>query len=100
MPATIAELTQLEQLDLEFNFLSGKLDKHLCATADNKLETLYLRANGFTGPLNLSNCSRLQIVDIQVSRTLLAVAVPAALAAANQLRSAMCIASLTLTWQQ
>eukprot|EP00878_Enallax_costatus_P008958 GHUV01009368.1.p1 GENE.GHUV01009368.1~~GHUV01009368.1.p1 ORF type:complete len:379 (+),score=81.93 GHUV01009368.1:269-1405(+) len=65
VPPQLSQLTQLQQLDLEFNFLSGSLDQHLCVTANKSLVTLYLRANNFTGPLDLSNCHQLQIADIQ-----------------------------------
>lgn len=67
VPATLARLQQLEQLDLEFNLLSGSLgQQHLCPSTNNSLQTLYLRANNFTGPLELGNCRQLQVVDIQV----------------------------------
>lgn len=68
VPPEISQLTQLQQLDLEFNFLSGTLDQHLCMTTNNSLTTLYLRANNFSGPLDLSKCQQLQIVDIQVDQ--------------------------------
>lgn len=65
VPATLANLKQLQHLDLEFNFLSGSM-QFLCNTTDNSLETLYLRANNFSGPLNLTKCLQLQIADVQV----------------------------------
>lgn len=66
VPTSLSNLTQLKQLDLEFNFFDGHLTaEQLCPTGSN-LTALMLRANNFSGPLNLTRCSSLVVVDLQV----------------------------------
>lgn len=67
VPAQLSRLTHLTQLDLEFNFLHGELTQgQLCGAANNSLQAVYIRANNFTGPLNLTQCRHLEVADIQV----------------------------------
>ena len=66
VPASFGGLTGLSQLDLEFNFLSGKLSSQQLCPAGNRINALMLRANNFTGDINLRNCRNLTVVDLQV----------------------------------
>jgi len=66
VPASLSNLTQLKQLDLEFNFFDDRLTaEQLCPTGSN-LTALMLRANNFSGPLDLTRCGSLVVVDLQV----------------------------------
>jgi hypothetical protein len=66
VPASLAQLNRLKLLDLEFNFLAGGLAPATLCPAGNVLQAVYLRANNFTGSLNLTACRRLEVADIQV----------------------------------
>jgi hypothetical protein len=66
VPASLSALNQLRQLGLEFNFLSGSLSKEVVCPEGNRLNALLLRANNFTGPLDLRDCGNLTVVDVQV----------------------------------
>jgi hypothetical protein len=66
VPASLSQLSKLKLLDLEFNFLAGKLAPQQLCPAGNVLQAVYLRANNFTGSLNLTACRRLEVADIQV----------------------------------
>jgi hypothetical protein len=64
----LSSLTQLRQLDLEFNFFSGQLSGRQLCPPGNRLHALMLRANNFTGPLDLRTCWNLTVLDVQVGR--------------------------------
>lgn len=52
---------------LFFCFVAGRLNgEHLCPE-DNWLSSLMLRANNFTGSLDLRSCTNLTVLDLQVS---------------------------------
>uniref|UniRef100_A0A383VRU3 Leucine-rich repeat-containing N-terminal plant-type domain-containing protein n=1 Tax=Tetradesmus obliquus TaxID=3088 RepID=A0A383VRU3_TETOB len=65
VPASFSRLNKLSLLDLEFNFLQGSLSPQQLCPAGNVLQAVYLRANNFTGSLNLTACRRLEVADIQ-----------------------------------
>jgi hypothetical protein len=46
-------------------FAGGLKGEHLCQEG-NRLSSLMLRANNFTGPLNLTGCTNLTVLDLQV----------------------------------
>ncbi len=55
-------------MDLEFNFFTGGINSdELCPPGfpGSSLTALYLRANNFSGPLNMANCRSLEVLDIQ-----------------------------------
>jgi hypothetical protein len=63
----LSGLTELRQLDLEFNFFNGSLKgEQFCPVGNNKLNALMLRANNFTGSLDLRTCQNLTVLDMQV----------------------------------
>lgn len=62
----LSALKKLRQLDIEFNFLRGQLDGQLLCPEGNRLNALMLRANNFTGSLNLSSCGNLTVLDLAV----------------------------------
>ncbi len=67
VPESVGRMDNLTELNLEFNFLRGSLENVLCREA-NKMQALWMRGNDFTGPLNLTACVQLRLVDLQVSR--------------------------------
>jgi hypothetical protein len=69
LPASFSRLNRLELLDLEFNFLGGTISQQQLCPERNVLQAVYLRANNFTGSLNLTACRRLEVADIQVRVT-------------------------------
>jgi hypothetical protein len=72
IPMEISELANLEHFYASFNSLSTPpgstqpLAGRFCMKDQTKLYSLILRANNFTGTVNMSHCTGLGLLDVQV----------------------------------
>lgn len=66
IPLSIRELTNLQHVFLSFNKLRGSLNGRVCTRRGDPLEVLILRANFFTGTVNMTGCQQLLLLDLTV----------------------------------
>lgn len=66
IPLSIRELTNLRHVFLSFNKLRGSLNGRFCTRRSDPLEVLILRANFFAGPVNMTGCHKLLLLDLTV----------------------------------
>lgn len=77
IPKEISELAKLEHFYASFNSLSNPagstqpLAGLFCMKEPERLYSLILRANNFTGTVNMSHCEGLGLLDVQVGLLLL-----------------------------
>lgn len=62
----MGSLERLQHFFASFNNLTGPLEGRFCVKDNTRLKSLILRANQFTGTINMSHCLGLELLDVQV----------------------------------